>query len=87
VAALRELGFDDPIMLIAKLPRILSYARERFLLCGRIVMRLPKAKMDEMLIWLIIKPRAFIGAVEAAQPRTREEIRAIIDSIKKRLKL
>jgi hypothetical protein len=71
-------------VLIAKLPRLLNYARERFLLCGKIVMRLHEAKMDELLIWLIIKPRASIGAVEAAQPRKWSEIRTIIAAAAKK---
>jgi hypothetical protein len=41
-------------------------------------MRLPEANKGEMLIWLIIKPRAVIDAVEAAQPQTWPEVRTIV---------
>jgi hypothetical protein len=75
VADLSELGFADPVKMITSDPAILGYARDRLLLCGRIVMRLHDGNPDHMLAWLIKKPRAFIEAVEAAQPRTWAEIR------------
>ena len=83
IADLRELGFADPVKMITSNPVILGYARERLLLCGRIVMRLDDGNPDRMLAWLIKQPRAFIDVVEAAQPRTWAEIRSIITASRK----
>jgi hypothetical protein len=83
ITDLRKLGLADPVKMITSNPVILGYARERLLLCGRIVMRLHDGNPDQMLAWLIKKPRALIDAVEAAQPRTWAEIRTIISAAKK----
>jgi hypothetical protein len=70
--------------MVASLPAILGYARERLLLCGRIVTRLEDGRPDVMLARLIKKPRAVIDTVAAAQPRTWSEVRAIIAAVKKK---
>jgi hypothetical protein len=77
IADLRELGFVDPVKMITSNPTILGYARERLLLCGRIVIRLHDGNPDQMFAWLIKKPRAFIDAIDAIQPRTWSQLRAI----------
>jgi hypothetical protein len=56
-------------------PAILGYARERVLLCGRIVMRLEE-RTDNMLGRLIKESRAVIDAVAIAQPRTWSDVHA-----------
>jgi hypothetical protein len=83
VTDLSELGCADPVRMITSDPMIVGYARERLLLCGRIVMRLHDGNPDQMLAWLIKKPRALIDAVDAAHPRTWAEIRTIISAAKK----
>jgi hypothetical protein len=83
IADLRELGSADPVKMITSSPAILGYARERLLLCGRIIMRLHDGRTDQMFPWLIKQPRAFIDGVEAVQPRTWAEIRTIISAAKK----
>jgi mTERF len=77
VADLRQLGFNDPVKMVASRPAILGYARERVLLCGRIVMRLEE-RTDNMLGRLIKESRAVIDAVAVAQPRTWSDVHAII---------
>jgi hypothetical protein len=81
---LRNFGSVDPVNMITSSPAILGYARERLLLCGRIVAQLDDGGFDAMLAWLIKQPRAVIDAVAAAQPRTWGEVRAIIGQTKKR---
>ena len=61
----------------------MGYARERLLLCGRIVMQLDEDGTDKMFAQLIKQPRAAIEAAAATQPRTWSEIRAIISAAKK----
>jgi hypothetical protein len=82
IADLRELGFNDPIKMVTSRPSILVYARERVLLCGRIVMRLEE-RTDNMLGRLIKESRAVIDAVTVAQPRTWSDVRAVIVMAKK----
>ena len=77
IADLRELGFDDPVKMVTSRPAILGYARERVLLCGRIVMRLEE-RTDNMLGRLIKELRAVIDAVATAQPRTWADVHAVI---------
>jgi hypothetical protein len=72
--------------MITSNPVILGYARDRLLLCGRIIMRLQDDQTDQMFPWLIKQPRAFIDAVAAAQPRTWSEMRTIIAAAKKSAK-
>jgi hypothetical protein len=86
IADLRELGFVDPVKMITSNPLILGYARDRLLLCGRIIMRLQDDQTDEMFCWLIKKPRALIDAVEAAQPQTWSEVRTIVAAAKNKAK-
>src|SRR5262245_55703949 len=86
IVDLRELGFADPVKMITSNPLILGYARDRLLLCGRIIMRLQGDQTDEMFCWLIKKPRALIDAVEAAQPRTWSEVRTIVAAAKNKAK-
>ena len=86
IADLRELGFADPVKMITSNPEILGYARDRLLLCGRIIMRLHDGQTDQMFHWLIKKPRALIDAVEAAQPRTWSEVRTIVAAAKNKAK-
>jgi hypothetical protein len=62
IADLRELGFNDPVKMVSSRPAILVYARERVLLCGRIVMCLEE-RTDNMLGRLIKESRAVIDAV------------------------
>jgi hypothetical protein len=62
IADLRELGFNDPVKMVSSRPAILVYARERVLLCGRIVMCLEE-RTDNMLSRLIKESRAVIDAV------------------------
>jgi hypothetical protein len=83
ITDLRELGFVDPVKMITSNPTILGYARERLLLCGRIVIRLHDGNPDQMFAWLIKKPRAFIDAIDAIQPRTWSQLRAIIAAARK----
>jgi hypothetical protein len=61
IADLRELGFNDPVKMVTSRPAILGYARERVLICGRIVMRLEE-RTDDMLGRLIKESRAVIDA-------------------------
>ena len=82
IADLREMGFADPVKMITTNPAILGYARERLLLCGRIVMRLDEGGTDGMLARLIKEQRAVIDTVDAAQPRTWSEVRALIAAAK-----
>jgi hypothetical protein len=82
IADLRELGIADPVKMITSSPAILGYARERLLLCGRIVTRLEDGRAEVMLARLIKMPRAVIDTVAAAQPRTCSEVRAIIAAAK-----
>jgi hypothetical protein len=77
VADLRELGFSDPVKMVMSRPAILGYARERVLLCGRIVMRLQE-RTDAMFGRLIKESRAVIDAVAIAQPRTWSDVHAVI---------
>ena len=77
IADLRELGFSDPVKMVTSQPAILVYARERVLICGRIVMRLEE-RTDNMLGRLIKESRAVIDAVAVAQPRTWSDAHAII---------
>ena len=77
IADLRELGFSDPVKMVTAKPAILVYARERVLICGRIVMRLEE-RTDNMLGRLIKESRAVIDAVAVAQPRTWSDVHAII---------
>jgi hypothetical protein len=86
IADLRKLGFADPVKMITSNPVILGYARDRILLCGRIIMGLHDDQTDQMFCWLIKKPRAFINAVEAAQPRTWSEVRTIVAAAKNKAK-
>ena len=86
IADLRELGFDNPVMMITSLPAILGYARARLLLCGRIIMRLHDGRTDQTFPWLIKQPRALIDAVEAAQPGTWSEVRTIVAAAKNKAK-
>jgi hypothetical protein len=82
IADLHALGFADPVKMITSTPAILGYARERLLLCGRIVMRLDEGGTDGMLARLIKEQRAVIDTVDAAQPRTWSEVRALIAAAK-----
>jgi hypothetical protein len=82
IADLRELGFSDPVNMVTSRPAILGYARERVLLCGRIVMRLQE-RTDTMLGRLIKESRAVIDAVAIAQPRTWSDVHAVIVVAKK----
>jgi hypothetical protein len=66
-----------PVEVIAKFPAILGYARDRMLLCGRVVMRLADAKPG-MLAMLISKRRAIIDAVAEAEPQSWSEVNAIV---------
>ena len=77
IADLRELGFNDPVKMVTSRPAILGYARERVLLCGRIVMCLEE-RTDNMLGRLIKESRAVIDAVAIAQPRTWSDVHAIM---------
>ena len=77
ITDLRELGFSDPVRMVTSRPSILGYARERVLLCGRIVMCLEE-RTDNMLGRLIKESRAVIDAVAIAQPRTWAAVHAII---------
>lgn len=77
-AGLRRPGEDDHQL--AGDPGL--YARERVLLCGRIVVGLDD-RADSMLARLINKPRATIEAVAAAKPRTWHEARAILTAMRK----
>jgi mTERF len=86
IADLRELGFADPVKMITSNPVILGYARERLLLCGRIIMRLDDGQTAQMFDWLINKPRALIDAVDAAQTRTWSEVRTIVAAAKNKAK-
>jgi hypothetical protein len=83
IADLRELGFNDPVKMVTLRPAILGYARERVLICGRIVMRLEE-RTDNMLGRLIKESRAVIDAVGVAQPRTWSDVRAVIVVAKRR---
>ena len=83
IADLRELGFNDPVKMVTSRPAILGYARERVLICGRIVMRLEE-RTDNMLGQLIKESRAVIDAVGVAQPRTWSDVRAVIVVAKRR---
>ena len=83
MADLRELGFADPVKMITSSPAILGYARERLLLCGRVVMRLDDDGADGMLAPLIKQSRAVIDAVALARPRTWAEVRGIILAAKR----
>jgi hypothetical protein len=69
IADLQGLGFADPVKMITSLPAILGYARERVLLCGRIVARLTD-RSDAMLARLISLPRPDIEAINSAAPET-----------------
>ena len=80
---LRDLGFSDPVRMVTSRPSILGYARERVLICGRIVMRLEE-RTDNMLGRLIKESRAVIDAVGVAQPRTWSDVRAVIVVAKRR---
>ena len=84
IADLRELGFNDPVKMVTLRPAILGYARERVLICGRIVMRLEE-RTDNMLGRLIKESRAVIDAVGVAQPRTWSDVRAVIVVAKRRV--
>ena len=86
VADLHELGFDH-LMMIKLHPAILGYARERLLLCGRIVTRLQGDERNQKFTWLIKQPRTIIDAIEATQLRTWSEIRAMIAAGRKGVKL
>jgi hypothetical protein len=77
IADLRELGFNDPVKMVTSRPSILVYARERVLICGRIVMRLEE-RTDNMFGRLIKESRAVIDTVAVAQPRTWGDVHAII---------
>src|SRR5262249_41921132 len=77
IADLRELGFKDPLGMVTSRPSVVVYARERVLLCGRIVMRLEE-RTDNMFGRLIKESRAVIDAVADAQPRTWADVRAIV---------
>ena len=83
IADLRELGFNDPVKMVTLRPAILGYARERVLICGRIIMRLEE-RTDNMLGRLIKESRAVIDAVGVAQPRTWSDVRAVIVVAKRR---
>jgi hypothetical protein len=78
ITDLRALGFADPVMMITSNPTILSYAPERLLICGRMIMRFDDDAMDRMLAQLINQPRAVIDAVALARPRSWSDLRAII---------
>src|SRR6185369_15349215 len=77
ITDLRELGFSDPVKMVTSRPAILGYARERVLLCSRIVMCLEE-RTDNMLGRLIKESRAVIDAVAVAQPRTWTDVHAIV---------
>src|SRR4029078_4287222 len=77
ITELRELGFSDPVKMVTSRPAILGYARERVLLCGRIVMCLEE-RTDNMLGRLIKESRAVIDAVAIAQPRTWSDVHAVM---------
>ena len=81
---LRNFGSVDPVNMITSSPAILGYARERLLLCGRIVAQLDDGGFDAMFARLIKQPRAVIDAVAAAQPGTWSDVRAIVGQTKKR---
>jgi hypothetical protein len=85
IADLNQLGFADPVNMITSLPAIMGYARERLLLCGRIVMQLDDDGTDGMFAQLIKQPRGVIDTVAATQPRTWSEIRTVISAAKKKL--
>jgi hypothetical protein len=64
--------------MITSSPAILGYARERLLLCGRIIAELDDGAFDAMFARLIKQPRAVIDAVAVGRPRTWSDVRAII---------
>src|SRR5262249_9150756 len=78
ITDLRNFGSADPVNMITSSPAILGYARERLLLCGRIIAQLDDGGFDAMFARLIKQPRAIIDAVTVAQPRTWSDVRAII---------
>jgi hypothetical protein len=83
IAHLHELGFADPVKMITSSPAILGYARERLLICGRIVMGLDDNRADQLLAQIIKQPRAIIDAVAVARPRTWSDVRALIVAAKR----
>ena len=64
--------------MVAAIPALLGYSRERLLLCGKIVMQLGDDDKERMFLQLIRQPRTAIDAVATAQPNTWSEVRAII---------
>ena len=64
--------------MVAAIPALLGYSRERVLLCGKIVMQLGDDDKERMFLQLIRQPRTAIDAVATAQPNTWSEVRAII---------
>jgi hypothetical protein len=64
-------------------PPIAGYARERLLLCGKIITELDEGT-EGMFMQLIKQQRAVIDAVAAAQPGTWSEVRATVGQTKKR---
>jgi hypothetical protein len=49
-------------------------------------MRLDEDNADELFVRLIKQPRAFIDAIDAIQPRTWSQLRAIIAAARKNQK-
>ena len=74
------------VNLITSLPAIMGYARERLLLCGKIVMQLCDDEKERMFLQLIKQPRTAIDAVATAQPGSWTEVRAIMASTRGKLK-
>jgi hypothetical protein len=71
------------VKVITSSPAILGYARERLLLCGRIIAQLDDGGFDVLFARLIKRPRVLIDAVAVAQPRTWADVHAIIGVAKR----
>ena len=77
ISDLRALGFADPVKMITTLPPILGYARERVVLCGRIIASLSD-RSDGMLARIISKPRHAIDRIVVAAPSDWNGVLAVL---------
>ena len=69
--------------MIESMPPIAGYARERLLLCGKIIKELDDNGAEGMFMQLIKHQRAVIDAVAAGRPSTWSEVRALMLAVKK----
>ena len=77
IAALRALGFADPVKMITSSPAILGYAPERIDVVGTIVMGLDDPRPAQFNR-LISKPRKVIEFVAEARPTSAAQLGPLI---------